>query len=283
MTNHWLSVAGLTDAGKQRELNEDRFHYKVVQASDEEPIGLFIVADGMGGHLAGEVASHWAVRTLKRELAPLFRPQDPSVTRRLDAEALATVGSGATVRLEETDLARLLEHALERANQVLLGYARKHSDQAGGMGSTLTLAVVEGKRVTVAHVGDSRAYLWRDGRLQQLTEDHSVPGALLKQGQITLDEAHEHPHRHILYRCLGLKPRVEIDIYPSVVLQTGDGLLLCSDGLWDMVYPTERLAAFLASEAGPLTICRRLVDVANEAGGEDNITVLLVRVEERDA
>lgn len=283
MTNHWLSVAGLTDAGKQRELNEDRFHYKVVQASDEEPIGLFIVADGMGGHLAGEVASHWAVRTLKRELAPLFRPQDPSVTRRLDAEALATVGSGATVRLEETDLARLLEHALERANQVLLGYARKHSDQAGGMGSTLTLAVVEGNRVTVAHVGDSRAYLWCDGRLRQLTEDHSVPGALLKQGQITLDEAHEHPHRHILYRCLGLKPRVEIDIYPSVVLQTGDGLLLCSDGLWDMVYPTERLAAFLASEAGPLTICRRLVDVANEAGGEDNITVLLVRVEERDA
>ena len=283
MTNHWLSVAGLTDAGRQRELNEDRFHYKVVQASDEEPIGLFIVADGMGGHLAGEVASHWAVRTLKRELAPLFRPQDPSVTRRLDAEALATVGSGATVRLEETDLARLLEHALERANQVLLGYARKHSDQAGGMGSTLTLAVVEGNRVTVAHVGDSRAYLWRDGRLRQLTEDHSVPGALLKQGQITLDEAHEHPHRHILYRCLGLKPRVEIDIYPSVVLQAGDGLLLCSDGLWDMVYPTERLAAFLASEAGPLTICRRLVDVANEVGGEDNITVLLVRVEERDA
>ena len=283
LTNHWLSVAGLTDTGRQRELNEDRFHYKVVQASDEEPIGLFIVADGMGGHLAGEVASHWAVRTLKRELAPLFRPQDPSVTRRLDAEALATVGSGATVRLEETDLARLLEHALERANQVLLGYARKHSDQAGGMGSTLTLAVVEGNRVTVAHVGDSRAYLWRDGQLRQLTEDHSVPGALLKQGQITLDEAHEHPHRHILYRCLGLKPRVEIDIYPSVVLQAGDGLLLCSDGLWDMVYPTERLAAFLASEAGPLTICRRLVDVANESGGEDNITVLLVRVEERDA
>jgi len=283
LTIHWLSVAGLTDAGRQRELNEDRFYYKVVQASDEGPIGLFIVADGMGGHLAGEVASHWTVRTLKRELAPLFRPQDPSVTRRLDAEALATVGSGATVRLEETDLARLLEHALERANQVLLGYARKHSDQAGGMGSTLTLAVVEGNRVTVAHVGDSRAYLWRDGQLRQLTEDHSVPGALLKQGHITLDEAHEHPHRNILYRCLGLKPKVEVDIYPSVVLRAGDDLLLCSDGLWDMVYPTERLAAFLASEAGPLTICRRLVDVANDTGGEDNITVVLVRMEERDA
>jgi serine/threonine protein phosphatase PrpC len=279
----WLSVAGLTDVGRQRELNEDRFYYKVVQASDDGPLGLFVVADGMGGHLAGEVASHWAIGTLKRELAPLFRPQDPLVTRRLDAEALAAMGSGVTVRLDETDLARLLEHAVERANQVLLGYARKHPDQAGGMGSTLTLAVVEGDRATVAHVGDSRAYLWREGRLLQLTEDHSVPGALLKQGQITPEEAHEHPHRHILYRCLGLKPRVEIEMKPSVALRPGDALLLCSDGLWDMVYPDERLAEHLAAQASPLSICRRLVDAANDAGGDDNITAVLVRVEGRDA
>ena len=88
---YWLSVAGLTDVGRERELNEDLFYYRVVQSSDEGPLGLFVVADGMGGHLAGEVASQWAVSTLKRELAPLFRPQDPSVTRRLDAEALAAV------------------------------------------------------------------------------------------------------------------------------------------------------------------------------------------------
>jgi serine/threonine protein phosphatase PrpC len=276
---HWLSVAGLTDIGRQRDLNEDLFHYRVVQASDEGPLGLFIVADGMGGHLAGELASQWAVRTLKRELAPFFRPQDPSVTRRLDAEALAAVGSGVTVRLEETELARLLQHAMERANQVLLGYARRYPEKAGDLGSTLTLAVVEDDRVTVAHVGDSRAYLWRDGQLQQLTEDHSVPGALLKQGRITAEEAHDHPHRHVLYRCLGLKPGVEVDIYPSLSLQAGDSLLLCSDGLWDMVYPADRLAAYLASEAGPQSICRRLVDAANDAGGEDNITALLVRVE----
>jgi serine/threonine protein phosphatase PrpC len=276
---HWLSVAGLTDVGQQRELNEDLFYYRVVQASDEGPLGLFVIADGMGGHLAGEVASQWAVQTLKRELAPLFRPQDPSVTRRLDAEALGAVGRGATIRLAETDLARMLEHAVERANQVLLGYAHKYPDEAGGMGSTLTLGVVEDGRLTVAHVGDSRAYLWRDGKLRQLTEDHSVPGALLKQGRITAEEAHEHPHRHILYRCLGLKPNLEVDIYPAVELRPGDTLMLCSDGLWDMVYPSERLSAFLASEAGPLFICRRLVDAANKAGGEDNITVVLVRVE----
>jgi protein phosphatase len=279
---YWLSVAGLTDVGQQRELNEDCLYYKVVQSSDEGPLGLFVVADGMGGHLAGEVASQWAVGTLKRELAPLFRPQDPSATRRLDTEALAAVGSGVTVRLDETELARLLEHAVERANQVLLGYARKHPEQAGGMGSTLTLAVVEEDRVTVAHVGDSRAYLWREGRLRQLTEDHSVPGALLKQGKITPDEAHDHPHRHILYRCLGLKPSLEVDIYPSVSLGVGDVLLLCSDGLWDMVYPAARLAAILSSEAAPLSICRRLVDAANDAGGEDNVTVLMARVEGHD-
>jgi protein phosphatase len=276
---YWLSVAGLTDVGRQRELNEDRFHYRVVQASDEDALGLFLVADGMGGHLAGEVASHWAVETLKRELSPLFRPPDPAITRRLDAEALAAVGSGLTVRLDETDLARLLQHAMERANQVLLGYARKRPEQAGNMGSTLTLAVAEGDRATVAHVGDSRAYLWRSGQMHQLTEDHSVPGALLKQGRITPEEARDHPHRNVLYRCLGLKPKVEVDIYPSILLQPGDTLLLCSDGLWDMLYPSERLAAFLSSEASPLTICRRLIDAANDAGGEDNITAVLVRVE----
>jgi PPM family protein phosphatase len=276
---YWLSVAGLTDVGRQRELNEDRFHYRVVQASDEDPIGLFVVADGMGGHLAGEVASHWAVETLKRELSPLFRPPDPAVTRRLDAEALASVGSGVTIRLDETDLARLLEHAMERANQVLLGYARKRPGEAGDMGSTLTLVVAEGDRATVAHVGDSRAYLWRSGQMHQLTEDHSVPGALLKQGRITVEEAHNHPHRSVLYRCLGLKPKVEVDIYPSVMLQPGDTLLLCSDGLWDMLYPDERLAALLNSEASLQAICRRLVDAANDAGGEDNITSVLVRVE----
>mgnify|MGYP001823168141 CR=1 FL=1 len=279
----WLSVAGLTDVGRGRELNEDRFYYKVVQSSEEGSLGLFIVADGMGGHLAGEVASQWTVKTLKRELGPLFRPQDPSVTRRLDAEALIAVGSGVTVRLDETDLARMLEHAVERANQVLLGYARKHSDEAADMGSTLTLAVVEGNRATIASVGDSRAYLWRNGWLRQLTDDHSVPGALLRQGQITPEEADAHPHRHVLYRAVGLKPGVEVDIYPSLALRHGDALLLCSDGLWDMLAPAEKLATFLTPETSPLVTCRRMVDAANEAGGEDNITVVLVRAEDRDA
>ncbi|HSJ59558.1 MAG TPA: SpoIIE family protein phosphatase, partial [Anaerolineae bacterium] len=113
--------------------------------------------------------------------------------------------------------------------------------------------------------------------------DHTVPGALLKQGKLTPEEAHDHPHRHVLYRSLGLKPGIEVDIYPSIVLRPGDMLLLCSDGLWDMVHPDSRLAAFLTAEGDLRTTVRRLVDAANEAGGEDNVTVVLARVEGRDA
>jgi len=166
----------LTDIGSERELNEDSFYYRAVQSSDEGPLGLFAVADGMGGELAGEVASRWAVQTLKRELAPLFRPRTRPSLAASTPRLWPSWASGVTIHLEETDLARLLEHAVERANQVLLGYARQRPDQAGGMGSTLTLAIVEDRRLTVVHVGDSRAYLWRDGQLSQLTEDHSVPG-----------------------------------------------------------------------------------------------------------
>jgi protein phosphatase len=192
------------------------------------------------------------------------------------------MGSGTTVRLEETDMARLLLHAVERANQVLLGYARKHPEEAGDMGSTMTLAVVEDDRMTVAHVGDSRAYLWREGQLRQLTEDHSVPGALLRQGKLTPEEAHAHPHRNVLYRCLGLKAGLEVEIYPSLALRPDDLFLLCSDGLWDMVYPEEEIAGFLASGGDLLALCHDLVSAANGAGGDDNITVVLVRVEGSD-
>ena len=278
-----LSVGGATDRGLQRDLNEDRFYFKVVQSSDEAPLALLVVADGMGGQLAGEMASEWAVQTLRRELSVLFRPQDPSVTRRLDAEDLAAVGSGSTVRLQETDMARLLLHAVERANQVLLGYARRYPEDAGDLGSTLTLAVVEGDRATLAHVGDSRAYLWRDGALQQLTEDHSVPGALLRQGKIAPEEVREHPHRNLLYRCLGLKPGIEVDILPGVALRPGDRLLLCSDGLWDMVHPEDRLSALVAPARSPSALCREMVEAANRAGGEDNITAVLAHLETGDA
>ena len=278
-----LAVGGATDRGLLRDLNEDRFYFKVVQSSDEAPLALLMVADGMGGQLAGEVASEWAVQTLRRELSVLFRPQDPSMTRRLDAEDLAAVGSGSTVKLQETDMARLLLHAIERANQVLLGYAHRYPEEAGDLGTTLTLALVEGDRATLAHVGDSRAYLWHDGVLRQLTEDHSVPGALLRQGKIAPEEVHDHPHRNLLYRCLGLKPGIEVDVLPGIALQPGDRLLLCSDGVWDMVQTPERLASLAGAAGRPAALCRRMIEAANQAGGEDNSTALLACLEGSDA
>jgi serine/threonine protein phosphatase PrpC len=277
-----LSVAGHSDAGQVRELNEDSFYYKVVQASDEDPLGLFIVADGMGGHLAGEVASHWTIQTLKRELAPIFAPRDPAATRRLKRQEVDSLLKGArlTTRLDETGLTSRIHSAIERANEVLLGYSLKKPAEAGNMGSTVTLAAIHGHQAVVANVGDSRTYLWHDGSLRQLTTDHSMPGALVASGQLDPEEIYDHPQRHILHNCLGFTEKLEIEIIQPWSLQPGDALFLCSDGLWEMVRPTAELAALFAETPDVAATCRRLVDEANKRGGEDNIAVVVVRVEE---
>jgi serine/threonine protein phosphatase PrpC len=276
-----LSVAGHSDVGRVRKLNEDSFYYKVVQASDEDPLGLFIVADGMGGHLAGEVASYWTVQTLKRELAPLFAPRDPAATRRLKPQEMESLlkGERLTVQLGETDLTNKIRNAIERANEVVLGYARKKPEEAGNMGSTVTLAAVHGEQAFVANVGDSRTYLWHNGDLRQLTTDQSVPGALVAAGQLAPEELYDHPQRHIIYNCLGFKEELEVEIAQPLSLQPGDALLLCSDGLWEMVRPTGELAALFAETPDVAATCRRLVDEANKRGGEDNIAVVIARVE----
>jgi serine/threonine protein phosphatase PrpC len=277
-----LSVAGHSDVGRVRELNEDSFYYRFVQTSDEDSIGLFIVADGMGGHMAGEVASHWTVQTLKRELAPMFMPRDPAITRRLkqqEVEALLK-GERLTTRLDETDTSKDIRDAIKRTNEVLLGYSRQKPEEAGNMGSTVTLVVVHGEQAVVANVGDSRTYLWHDSDLRQLTTDHSVPGALVAAGQLDPEEIYDHPQRHVIYNCLGFKEKLETEIIQPVSLQPGDALLLCSDGLWEMVRPTKELAALFAKTPDVEATCRRLVDEANKRGGEDNITVVIVRMEE---
>jgi serine/threonine protein phosphatase PrpC len=277
-----LSVAGHSDVGRVRELNEDSLYYKVVQSSDEDPVGLFIVADGMGGHLAGEVASHWTVQTLKRELAPMFAPRDPAITRRLQQPEVNALlkGERLTVRLGETGTSKIIRSAIERTNEVLLGYSRQKPEEAGNMGSTVTLAAIQGDRAIVANVGDSRTYLWRDSTLRQLTTDHSVPGALIAAGQLEPEEIYDHPQRHVIYNCLGFKEKLEVEIIQPLSLQPGDALLLCSDGLWEMVRPTGKLTTLFAETPDVAATCRRLVDEANKRGGEDNIAVVIVRVEE---
>jgi protein phosphatase len=227
-----------SDTGRQRRGNED-------SAFARAPV--FVVADGMGGAQAGEVASRLAVEAFEQGLPDEGSPE----------ERLATRAREANRRIH--DLAEA-EH----------GHA--------GMGTTLTAAYLDDSSLAIAHVGDSRAYLFRDGELKRLTRDHSLVDELFRQGKLTEEEAAEHPQRSIITRALGPEPTVEVDTW-SYPVRAGDVLLLCSDGLTSMI-SDKQLAAVLASADDLSSAAQQLIDEANAAGGRDNITVVLFRVEE---
>ena len=225
---------GKTDPGRRRHRNEDHFVC-------EPP--LFAVADGMGGAQAGEVASRLA--------AAAFRDFH-------DADAL--------------DPEARLRSIIQAANRRI--YARASSDpHASGMGTTITAALVSGARVAVGHVGDSRAYLLRDGSLEQLTEDHSLVADLVRSGRLTPEEAETHPQRSVITRALGTDAAVAVDSF-SVEARDGDVYLLCSDGLTSMV-DGEVVQRVLEEETSLEQAAYRLVEHANSRGGEDNVTVVL--------
>ena len=230
-----------TDTGRQRRANEDSL---LAHAP------LFVVADGMGGAQAGEVASRIAVESFQDGLDDSSEPE----------EALAALARVANARIHE------LSHS--------------HAEQAG-MGTTLTAIYVGERDVSIAHVGDSRAYRLRDGELVRLTEDHSLVDELLRQGRLTPEEAVEHPQRSVITRALGPEGVVEVDTR-SYTARDGDVYLLCSDGLTTML-PEERLTDVLLGHRALRDAGEALIAAANEAGGRDNITVVLVRLEELDA
>lgn len=274
-----LEAAARTDLGKERDLNEDRVFQQVLHSSDEDAVGLFIVADGMGGHLAGEVASHWAVETIKRELADLFVPRDPRATWDLSgAELRAMADRGERpARLPPRVTEQRVRAAVEKANTAVHGYARHRPAEAMGSGSTVAMAVVEGPVAFVANVGDSRAYLLRDHQLKQITVDHSLVAGLVASGRITLEESYDHPQAGLIYRCLGYMPTVEVDIFQQE-LQDDDVLLLCTDGLWEMVRDPKRIVSIVGEAPTLDRATQWLVQAANVAGGKDNISVVLARV-----
>ncbi|HYM45766.1 MAG TPA: Stp1/IreP family PP2C-type Ser/Thr phosphatase [Solirubrobacteraceae bacterium] len=227
-----------TDTGRQRRANEDSLLAR-------SP--LFVVADGMGGAQAGEVASRIAVDVFEDGLGDPAEPE-----RSLAERALA-----ANARIHE------LSHS--------------NAEQAG-MGTTLTAAYVAPQEVAIAHVGDSRAYCLRDGELTRLTDDHSLVDELVRQGKITPEEAVEHPQRSVITRALGPEPAVEIDTR-SYQARAGDVYLLCSDGLTTMV-PEQRVVELLRARPRLRDAGEGLIAAANEAGGRDNITVVLFRLED---
>jgi protein phosphatase len=231
-----------TDTGRQRSANEDSIFVRAP---------IFVVADGMGGAQAGEVASKAAAEAFARDL-PDIPPE------------------------------RFLRDTIEAANREIHELAREDSSRAG-MGTTITAAIVDAasEEVCIGHVGDSRAYRYRGGRLEQLTRDHSLVEEMRRKGQITDAQAEDHPQRSIITRALGPEPEVEVDVQ-TVPAAPGDVFLICSDGLTTMV-DEERIASVIGEAESLSAAVRRLVDEANRAGGRDNVTALLFRLEDAAA
>jgi protein phosphatase len=246
-----FEFSALTDVGRQRANNEDA-------VSLDADRGIVVLADGMGGYNAGEVASELAVTLVSRELA-----------RWLDQAAHV-----AATR----DVRRAMEICVDTANRAIFD-ASHTKPECAGMGTTLVMAVLHGGTLIVGHVGDSRAYRWRDGTLEQLTRDHSLLQEQLDIGLITPEEAAHSEHRNLVTRALGVEDTVMLDA-KDIPIQPGDLFLLCSDGLNDMLTDAD-IATELAREHGSLELCtRRLIDEANARGGRDNISVALIRVGE---
>jgi protein phosphatase len=234
---------GQTDVGRVRSVNQDAF---AEWHDGETPARLFFVADGMGGHRGGEVASQLAVEHV-----------------------------GAAFAESGGEPQRLLQAAFQRANSEIFGTASRDFELAG-MGTTGVALLLDGaSRGFVAHVGDSRAYRLRDGELEALTGDHSVVGELVRRGQLTSEEARLHPQSNEILRAIGTQPQVEVEI-AEIDVQRGDRYLLCSDGLSGMLSDPD-IGRVLES-APPEEAVAKLIDLANEAGGTDNITVQIVEI-----
>ena len=281
-----------TDPGLIRERNEDSALVHIA-TNQLEDMALFIVADGMGGYLAGDRASALAVQTIQQELEPLFGPSSSTPTIRLrsrpePAEAEATPADlpveadRTTIVLPETTQSEhygnFIKQAISRANEVIVTYGLQHRE-AKGLGSTITMAVIARGRAYFANVGDSRSYLFRAGVLRQITRDHSLVMRLVESGDLAPDEIYTHPKRNLIYRSLGsATEELIIDLFEEEA-RPGDLLLLCSDGLWEKIR-TPEMVAILQSSTELDQICQQLVQRANDHGGEDNITVVLARCED---
>lgn len=240
-----MKICSLTDIGVKREMNQDYFY------SSEEPVGalpnLFIVADGMGGHNAGEFASRYAVETM------------------VDTAR----------KTEKKDTIGILTECIAKANAALKEYAETHAEMKG-MGTTIVAAVLDGHNLVTANVGDSRLYLVGD-QMNQITRDHSLVQEMVRLGEMDEESARKHPDKNIITRAVGVDWKVQTDIFESV-LKPGERILLCSDGLTNMVDDSEILQ-ILNGDADLTSKTEYLVELANRNGGKDNITVIIINPE----
>ncbi len=240
-----MQVVGLTNRGMERDRNEDN-----CLAKADADVALLVVADGMGGHRAGNVASAIAVTVAERFWDSLDRSVVPSFEEARD----------------------MIKSLIKEANSLILEEADRSSARRG-MGTTLTAGLLYGRKLTIGHIGDSRAYLINDGQIKLLTRDHSLVEQLIASGQVKPEEARNHPQRHILTRALGTARDPQIDFYEQEV-EGESVLLLCTDGLTGLVSDNEILETG-ALESNPRLLAEKLIGLANSRGGYDNITVAI--------
>lgn len=238
-----IRTFSMTDIGRKRKVNQDYAY------TSEEPIGnlpnVFIVADGMGGHNAGDYASKVTVETLVAQIASSF----------------------------EKNPVRILGKAIEAANRLIFRKAHENPDLEG-MGTTVVAATCMGRFLQVANVGDSRLYVVSREKITQITRDHSLVEEMVRMGGIARDEARNHPDKNIITRAVGVNDTVEVDFF-TVELSEGDMVLICSDGLTNML-EDEKICMILSGAGDIADKTRELVDAANENGGRDNITVIVI-------
>ncbi len=259
-----VSAAGRTDCGQRRTDNQDSI---LCEVTPDGSMGLFAVADGMGGQNAGEVASALTVSTLHEYLMPLLAETPP------DGQSWPDHSGAASIR--DLPLHEQVITAISGCNDRINLYGSLH-DEAKGLGSTLNLVLMKGSLIVIGNVGDSRTYRVRGGTIERLTHDHSLVAHLIALGQIPQDEQYTHPQRSYIYRALGADTDIQPDIFTERV-QSGDALVLCSDGLWEMVRDDD-IQRVISEESLAEDAAKRLVDLANANGGEDNISVIVVKV-----
>ena len=253
-----MDAAFAQSTGRQRDHNEDSLFMSTCTLTNQQkkiPFGVYIVADGMGGHSNGEIASGIATKSIGSHLLINLYPQlvDDST------------------RISEESVREIVQNSVKEAHQLI-------AENAPGGGTTLTAVIIIDDQMTIAHVGDSRAYhITEGGEIQALTRDHSFVRKLVELGQITPEEAALHPQRNVLYRALGQSDSYDVDLFNLPLPKSGH-LLICSDGLWGLI-PESDLVQITNTSENPGKAAHRLVAAANGAGGPDNITAILVRLQ----